>query len=424
MSSEPAIEVHQVGKTYRLYAKPADRLKQALFGQRRRYYNEFKALQAVDFSLLRGEAMGIVGVNGAGKSTLLQLIAGTIQPSSGSVKTRGRVAALLELGSGFNPEFTGRENIYLNAATLGLDRREIEQRLDAIIEFSGVGAHIDQPVKTYSSGMYVRLAFSIATSVDPDILIIDEALSVGDGAFARKSFDRIMQIKERGATVLFCSHTLFHVEVFCDKALWMDRGQMRAYGPVSQVLGRYQEFLDGLNDTLGDKAPASAAGEPAAALEAAGETAEPGTAPAAAGAARITAVRVQLDGQQGDELYGEAGASTLRLEIDFASDPALPAPTAALVISSDAGRILATQLSATSGRVMQRDVQGCGTAVVEVLRLPLNKGRFRVGAYVLCERGVHVYQWIDPVAHLNLHRDSHDQGYFVLAGQWSSAPCA
>lgn len=423
MSSESAIEVLQVGKTYRLYAKPSDRLKQILFGQRRRYYHEFKALQDVDFSLQRGEAMGIVGVNGAGKSTLLQLIAGTIQPSSGSVKTRGRVAALLELGSGFNPEFTGRENIFLNAATLGLDRREIEQRLDSIIEFSGVGAHIDQPVKTYSSGMYVRLAFSIATSVDPDILIIDEALSVGDGAFARKSFDRIMQIKERGATVLFCSHTLFHVEVFCDKALWMHQGQVQAYGQVSQVLGRYQEFLDGLNDKLGDQSPAtqvSVTGELATAEQPSPASAEPDSPPAVPGAARITAVRVQLDEQQGDELYGEAGVSTLRMEIDFASDPALPAPTAALVISSDAGRILATQFSVAGGSVMQRDALGYGTAVVEIPRLPMNKGRFRVGAYLLCERGVHVYQWIDPVAHINLHRESHDQGYFMLHGQWSS----
>jgi lipopolysaccharide transport system ATP-binding protein len=226
-----------------------------------------------------------------------------------------------------------------------------------------------------------------------------------------------MQIKERGATVLFCSHTLFHVEVFCDKALWIHQGQVQAYGQVSQVLGRYQEFLDGLNDPVADK-PAVATESDAAPLSGS-ETSAP--VPVAPGAARITAVRVKLDEQQGDELYGESGVSTLRMEIDFASDPGLPAPTAALVISSDAGRILATHFSLASGIGLQRDAHGRGTAVIEVSRLPLNKGRFRVGAYVLCERGVHVYQWIDPVAHLNLHRDSHDQGYFMLAGNWSSA---
>ena len=422
MSSEAAIEVREAGKTYRLYSKPADRLRQIIFGQRRRYYREFDALQEVDFRLQRGEAMGIVGVNGAGKSTLLQLIAGTVQPSHGMVTTRGRVAALLELGSGFNPDFTGRENIYLNAATLGLGKREIDQCLDAIIEFSGVGAQIDQPVKTYSSGTYVRLAFAIATSVDPDILIVDEALSVGDGAFARKSFDRIMQIKQRGATVLFCSHTLFHIEVFCDRALWLHEGRMRACGPVSDVLGRYQEFLDTLSE--GDAGRALAfdpPSHPCPASEASGSADschEPSTS--AAGTLRILEVRVLLDGRRGDELHGNSGVSTLRMEIDFASDPGLGNPTAALVISSEAGRILATHLSLRNGVVMQRDARGHGCAIIDLPEIPFNKGRYRIGAYMLCERGIHVYQWIDPVAHVNLHCDGHEQGYFMLEGRWSS----
>ncbi|MDB5778321.1 MAG: transporter family protein, partial [Polaromonas sp.] len=178
MSFDPPIVVENASKTYRLFSRPSHRLWQALFGRSKAYYTEFEALSDINFSLGKGEAFGIVGVNGAGKSTLLQLIAGTIQPTAGKVRSRGRIAALLELGSGFNTEFTGRENIYLNAATLGLGKREIDQKIDAIIEFSGIGSHIDQPVKTYSSGMYVRLAFSIATSVEPDILIVDEALSV------------------------------------------------------------------------------------------------------------------------------------------------------------------------------------------------------------------------------------------------------
>jgi lipopolysaccharide transport system ATP-binding protein len=459
MSSDDdvAIEVSRAGKTYRLYARPADRLKQALFGGRPRY-TEFTALSDADFTLRRGEAMGIVGVNGAGKSTLLQLIAGTLRPTQGSVRTRGRIAALLELGSGFNPEFTGRENVFLNAATLGLEKREIDRRLDSIVEFSGIGAHIDQPVKTYSSGMYVRLAFSIATSVDPDILVVDEALSVGDGAFARRSFDRIMQIRDRGATVLFCSHALFHVEMFCDRALWLHEGRVREIGRVSQVLGRYQEFLDGLTEGLehpgiaigeppvaaapaadaagavvdaGPAATEGAAGEAQAAASAAagpGADAEPG-APSALpagtrGAARIVAVRVYLDDRQGDELYGDSGRSTLRVEIDFASDPAMPAPSAALVLSSEGGRILSTHATRDVGVELARDAQGDGNAAVVLERIPLNKGRYRVGAYLLCERGMHVYQWIDPVAHLSLHGERFLPGYFLVDARWGSGGAA
>ncbi|MFP5462456.1 MAG: ATP-binding cassette domain-containing protein [Gammaproteobacteria bacterium] len=386
----------------------------------------------------------MVGRNGSGKSTLLQLIAGTVQPSRGSVRTRGRVAALLELGSGFNPEFTGRENVYLNAATLGLSKRQIDERLDAIIEFSGVGAHIDQPVKTYSSGMYVRLAFSIATSADPDVLIVDEALSVGDGAFARRSFDRIMQIKDRGAAVLFCSHALFHVEVFCNQALWLHQGRVQDLGPVSRVLGRYQEFLDGMADGPmkhaqgeggsafvealahgagagpGDGAAVQESGGAAHPAPPAGDAASSAgnSAPSASGAARIRAVRVRLGEHQGDELYGEAGQSTLCVEIDFDSDPALPAVSAAVVLSSEGGRILASHLSLESGEPLARDAQGRGTARVTLERVPLNKGRYRVGAYLLCERGFHVYQWVDPVAHLNLHGDRAMPGYFLLDARW------
>ena len=193
MSSErPAIRAVGLGKTFAVYERPLDRLWQLLAGHRRQYGKRFPALADISFVLPKGQVLGLVGDNGAGKSTLLQLICKTLTPSTGQLEVHGRVAALLELGAGFNPDFSGRENIYLNAAVLGLTQSEIDQRYAGIVEFSGVADFIEQPVKTYSSGMYMRLAFSIATCVDPDILVIDEALSVGDGAFARKSFDRIM----------------------------------------------------------------------------------------------------------------------------------------------------------------------------------------------------------------------------------------
>lgn len=413
MSFELAIHLSGVSKIYRQFPRPSDRLWQALFSSRRNYYTEFTAVSDIGFSLKKGEVLGVVGVNGAGKSTLLQLIAGTIQPTLGTVQTKGRIAALLELGSGFNPEFTGRENIYLNAATLGLSKREIDQKIDAIIAFADIGAHVDQPVKTYSSGMHVRLAFSIATSVEPDILIVDEALSVGDGAFARRSFDRIMQIKEQGATVLFCSHTLFHIEVFCDRALWLHQGHIRQYGAVTEVLTAYQDFLD----TLSDPKPTEAASQNHTV-----DTIDPTkTSGPSAGHARIEAVEVALDSHQGTELYGESGQSTLAMKIHFRSDPQQPAPSAALVVSSDSGKILATHISANQGISFERDPTGSGTAEITVPGLPFNKGRYRIGAYLLCERGLHVYQWIDPVAHVQLHHTTHDQGTFLIQGQWKDA---
>lgn len=412
MCSDWVIEAEQIGKCYRVFQRPIDRLLNALWPRAASVGKDFWALRDVSFRLARGQAMGIVGLNGAGKSTLLQLVAGTLAPSEGRMQVHGRVAALLELGSGFNPEFTGRENIYLNAVTLGLSEQEIAQRMDAIIDFSGIGHHIDQPVKTYSSGMYVRLAFSIATSVDPDILIVDEALSVGDGAFARKSFDRIMEIRQRGATILFCSHALYHVEIFCDTAMWLHEGRVREQGEVSRVLAKYQEFLDQSTGQLSDakgrlheeEAPTNPLHAP----------------PSPRGHARLEAVRVFLDGQMGDELYGRSGESNLRVEIDVESDPDIPTPTVAVVVSAESGRILATQFSLDSGRPLLRDRKGRLTAIMECDRLPFNKGRYRIGAYVLCERGMHVYQWIDPVAHVNLHRDTPDLGFFVWEGRWLS----
>ena len=419
MSSEPVIRAESLGKSYRLYARPVDRLWQFLRSNRKPLYKDFVALQDVNFELQRGQVLGLVGVNGAGKSTLLQLIAGTLSPSQGRIRTRGRVAALLELGSGFNPEFTGRENIYLNAAVLGLQRAEIEERLDAIIAFAGIGEHIDQPVKTYSSGMYIRLAFSIATSVDADVLIVDEALSVGDGAFARKSFDRIMQIKERGATVLFCSHTLYHIEVFCDQAMWIHQGRVQAHGPVSGVLSRYQEFLDDQSQPVSEP-PAPGGGEAAPSSPSALSAASPAPASHPEGHARIRSVTVSLDGHAGQELYGTSGVSCLEMRVAFSSDPQLPAPSAALVISSDGGRILATNIARSQGALLERNSAGEGVACIRVNQLQMNKGRYRIGAYLMCENGVHVYQWIDPVAHVQLHRDGHDQGYWTLPGEWSS----
>ena len=416
-SSEPLIRVVGAGKTYRMYRKPSDRLWQYLLPGRKPWFQDFIALEGVSLELRRGEVIGIVGVNGAGKSTLLQLVTGTIRPTHGSVTTRGRVAAILELGSGFNPEFTGRENIFLNAATLGLSKSEIDSRIDAIIDFAGIGLHIDQPVKTYSSGMLVRLAFSIATSVDADILIIDEALSVGDGAFRRRSFDRIMQIKERGTTILFCSHVIFHVEAFCDRALWLHRGKVQKLGKVSEVLRPYEEFIDAYER---DANALPFASHSAAGPDVTASVPAESAAVAPQGDARILSVRVQMDGQSGTELQGRSQVSRLSVDIEFLSDPLIPAPTAALVFSSESGRILGSCLSSSQGVVFTRSPSGHGMAHITIERVPLNKGRYRVGVYLFCENGLHGYAMADPVAHIQLEHAGFEQGALLLDGAWKS----
>jgi lipopolysaccharide transport system ATP-binding protein len=243
MSSDIAISVENLSKCFHIYSKPSDRLKQMLFGGKKQYFNEFWAVKDISFDIKKGETIGIVGRNGSGKSTLLQLVCGILEPTGGSIKANGRIAALLELGSGFNPEFTGRDNVYMNATILGLSRSEIDARFDDIAEFADIGQFIEQPVKTYSSGMMMRLAFAVAINVEPQILIIDEALSVGDELFQRKCFARIQKIKENGATILFVSHSGGTVMELCDRAILLHAGELILSGSPKQIIGNYQRLL-------------------------------------------------------------------------------------------------------------------------------------------------------------------------------------
>lgn len=243
MSSDMSIQVEGLSKCYHIYDRPRDRLLQMLQRGKKKYFREFWALHDVSFSVKRGETVGIIGRNGSGKSTLLQMICGTVAPTTGSVRTHGRVAALLELGAGFNVEFTGRENVMLNAAILGFSAQEMHERMADVLAFSELGDFLDQPVKTYSSGMYARLAFSIAIHVDPDILIVDEALSVGDARFVAKCMRRIKEIKEQGTTILFVSHDVGSIRTLCERVVWLDKGRLVEQGDVFPVTGRYMEFM-------------------------------------------------------------------------------------------------------------------------------------------------------------------------------------
>ncbi|KRG69376.1 hypothetical protein ABB27_05815 [Stenotrophomonas terrae] len=251
MSSESLIRVDNLGKRYDMFAKPADRLLQLVAEPIRSglglapkvHSKEIWALRNVSFEVSRGEALGVMGRNGSGKSTMLQMLCGTLRPTEGEVHVAGRISALLELGAGFNPEFTGRENVFLNGRLLGLEQAVIEERFDDICAFADIGPYIDEATKTYSSGMFVRLAFAVATSVDADVLIVDEALAVGDARFQARCMKRIRRIQDDGASVLFVSHDVAAVRTLCQRALWLERGTLKDLGPVLRVSSRYMESI-------------------------------------------------------------------------------------------------------------------------------------------------------------------------------------
>lgn len=255
--TDVAIRIQNLSKCYQIYDAPRDRLKQFILPRLRRlvgkgtkqYFREFWALRDMSFEVRKGQTFGIIGRNGAGKSTLLQILCGTLTPTGGSVEVNGRVAALLELGAGFNPEFTGKENVYLNASVLGLSTLEIDQRFGSIIAFADIGEFIDQPVKTYSSGMFVRLAFAIAIHVEPDILIIDEALSVGDVAFQNKCMLKIRELRDNGTTLLFVTHDLSTLQLICDRVAWLNRGEVMMIGDPVTVSQEYYVQTTGIQPT-------------------------------------------------------------------------------------------------------------------------------------------------------------------------------
>lgn len=404
MSSDlNVIEAQDLSKVYQLFLSPADRLRQMLFGASRFGNRSFSALSGVSFSLQPGEVLGLVGRNGAGKSTLLQIVCGTLMPSSGTLTVRGRVAALLELGAGFNVEFSGRENVYLYGSVLGLSHQEMADRFDEIVAFSGIGEFIDQPVKTYSSGMYVRLAFSIATSVDPDILVVDEALSVGDGEFARKSFDRIMALRERGTTILFCSHSLFQVESICTRAMWLHAGKVVAQGNPAQVVSAYQEFLD----RQGSPQPASAV--------------SPSQPMSPKGFARLVQVRVGGLGPGEGPLHLTSMVDDLVVQARFASDPSLPCPSVAVSVHMPDDRIVSSAGAWNDGVELQRDASGAGFVQVCFAKFPLLKGRYFVSVHLFCERGLHIYDAADRAVYLEVTQNGLEQGVFHVPRVWTSA---
>lgn len=242
--ADPVIEVGHLTKTYRLYRSPKDRLRELLSLSGKKYHHEFHALRDVSFAIDKGETVGIIGQNGSGKSTLLKIICGVLRPTKGSVKVNGRVSSLLELGAGFHPEFTGRDNVYMNGALVGLSRNEIDTRFPEIVAFADIGEFIDQPVKTYSSGMFVRLAFAAAVHVDPEILVVDEALGVGDTKFQRKCMRKMEELRSKDRTIIIVSHNLYTIRAFCSTSILLKQGHVVACGDPDEMVNLYQQDMN------------------------------------------------------------------------------------------------------------------------------------------------------------------------------------
>lgn len=395
--STPVMVLEGVAKGYRFYPRPWDRFRE-LFGGTPRHRVHW-ALQDISFAVAPGETFGLVGENGAGKSTLLKLVAGTIKASQGKLQVNGRVAALLELGAGFHPEESGRENVYLMGALAGVPPGRMAKHYEAIAEFSELPAEaLERPVKTYSSGMFMRLAFAVATAVDPDILIIDEALSVGDMHFQKKSLDRIMGFRERGKTVLFCSHNLYQIRSLCSRAAWLHQGQLRALGDTETVVTAYESHER----------------EQLAALGLGQEQGPPVyRASAASGAAPVRILEVSID-SAGELATFEAATVTIRVE-SFSAEALFHVGMA--VVRNDRENIFGTSTHFQAGA---EPLQGSGEHTLRLHLTPLSllSGEYWLSVYVLDDSGLQVYDMAELVCPFTVHSPGREFGVVYIPHRW------
>jgi lipopolysaccharide transport system ATP-binding protein len=386
--SEPAVSARALSKIYRVYARPMDRLLEGLL--RRPRHTPFHALRSVDFEIPRGEGFGIIGENGAGKSTLLKILAGVTAPTSGDVDIKGTVASILELGSAFHGELTGRQNIALNAAMFGLGRDQVIERTPGIIDFSELGHFIDQPVKTYSTGMVMRLGFAIAIQVAPDVLIIDEALSVGDGYFQKKCMVHLKSYVDGGGTLLICSHAMYYISAFCKRALWMREGAIESLGPTQQVVPRYEAYLDAKSDRKGEQ-PEVIEASPSA-------------------PARITDVHLVTGATY-------RHASPLELEISWScEDPEMAFHIAVGLNRPDEVEVASflshrSGAGPWSGRTRHK-------VRLEIPALPLVKKSFKLYIFLLAEDGLHIHDTRILEDAFTVEYDDYPFGIVAIPHRW------
>jgi ABC-type polysaccharide/polyol phosphate transport system ATPase subunit len=405
-----AIALEGVSKNYRLWGRRSQfaTLKSALLKRDMKLTPEtsIAALSDVSFAVEHGEAFGIIGRNGSGKSTLLKIISGILKPSSGIVRVNGRIAALIELGAGFHPEITGRENVYINGIMLGLSRREIDARFDRIVEFSGIGEFIDQPVKTYSSGMYVRLGFAVAVHVDPEILLIDEVLAVGDEEFSQKCIATIQEMKYRGVTLVFVTHQLHQVRLLCDRAMWLDYGAAIALGDPARVIDSYLQDVSG----VGGGVSAAPAGETPTATQKDGGEEERW------GSGEVLLKRVVLTGDKGHELVAIGAGSSVAIEIDVE----VRAPQDDFVFGigiyhADGSCVYGTNTD-LEGLMPQR-LDGNGRVRFVMPSLDLVSGTYRIDAAVHTRNG-RAFDYRRGVLRFVVGSRVHDVGIYRPKHQW------
>lgn len=390
----PVVRVSHLSKRFRLFHERHQSLKQSLLNRRRANYEDFWALREITFDVAEGETFGIVGHNGSGKSTLLKCLTGILEPDEGSVSVNGSISALLELGAGFHPELSGRENVFLNAAILGVSRRHIEERFDEIVEFSGLQQFIDTPVKNYSSGMFVRLGFAVAINVDPDVLIIDEVLAVGDAEFQARCSDKITEFRDRGKTIVLVTHSMPDVIRMCGRAAWIDHGRLRAIGTPFDITEAYlQSTHEG-----------RAVGYQDAMRWGSGEV-------------RIDSVRI-LDGGDRPVRFVTANAPHA-IEITLRSDRPVVAPVVQLSIF-DQQTTLLTEVSTATRNAHIDQVDGTKVVRLEVDEFPLNEGSYEMSCVVSDESGRHEYDNRSRFVRFDVVPGSHrDGGLLSLGGTWS-----
>ncbi len=428
-SAEVPIRLEGVGKEYRLYDSPRARLKALLTG--RALHQSHWALQGVSLALRRGQCLGVVGHNGAGKSTLLKLITGTLQPSTGTLLRSGRVTAILELGAGFHPDFTGRENLYFGGSLIGIGREEMAALEPQVLAFAEIGEAIDRPVKTYSSGMVVRLAFALVTAVEPDLLIIDEALAVGDQRFQKKCIERIEAFRRNGCTILFCSHSPYHVRHLCDVALWLDGGRVQRLGPTEEVLLAYETHtrLTSGPETGAEGASAQAGQALIVPIEApwaaagADTGAPPAPPPSATGPAGTAAiVSVQLD-DLGEAAAGSGEAALLpgpdlvaRITVSGMGDER---PHIGFMIEQSRGVGITSVVSHEDGAAPHRLPDGNWHTVLTFPSLPLHSGEYVVSVYLFDASGLVVYDQWYQFLHFRFVAGTRMPGLVRLPHHWS-----
>jgi ABC-2 type transport system ATP-binding protein len=417
------VVVDSVWRHYRLVRERNITLKETVLRRRRVLGDDFWALKGVSFEVEPGSAIGIMGVNGSGKSTLLKIIAGVLGPSSGSVTVSGSVASLLELGSGFSTEFTGRENVYLNASLLGIRKKEIEARMEEIIDFAELGDFIDQPFRTYSSGMQLRLAFSVAVIVRAQVILLDEVLAVGDEAFQRKCLGKMFELRESGATIVFVSHDAAAVEMVCDRAILLEKGSIVADGEPADVIGQYHEQLAGTVD-----APApmetDTAEERASEAEPGVDTTEAGEAtdnegPRSWGSGRVRITSVRMINGEGINTQRFLSGESMRVEIDYAFvDPEAPDPKFTVRVTQLDGDVLFCVNSVIdnyAGPVTRPE----GTVALEIPSLPFQDGRFLMSIGLSTKRETEIFHLLEKWGAFSVFSKTRGDGIVAVQRQWA-----